>query len=97
MDDSIGTRISIGLISDLATYADKEVLMQQLEPLSSNIFNVLNGNYDAETKTAALIALGDMWMACEEGFGDYTEKAMQCLNGAENACLADTTNLDEDS
>ena len=97
IDDKVGTRISIGLISDLANYTDKEVLVQYIDQLFANIFNVLNANCDAETKTGALIALGDMWMTCEEGFNGYTQKAMECLSGAENACLTDTTGMDEDT
>lgn len=72
-------RFACGLVSDLSNY-----LVKNMSNYSDSFMQCLNkvlsdSRYGIETKIHAIIAVGDICLAVEEGFQNYVDETMNCL------------------
>ena len=85
-DGTVG-RIACGLVSDLSNYFEKG-MVQYANDVMKRLNHVLRGNdFETETKTHAMIAVGDICLAIEDQFLPFLKECMECLITASKVTL----------
>lgn len=71
--DDLGVRMALGLISDFANNMQANIApsLPQIVPVLQNVFNDIS--YESDAKLRAIVALGDLNLACEHKFMSYFE------------------------
>jgi len=71
--DDLGVRMALGLISDFANNMQASIApsLPQIVPVLQNVFN--DSSYEPDAKLRAIVALGDLNLACENKFMSYFE------------------------
>jgi hypothetical protein len=73
VNDEACARFASGLISDLANYLEKK-MTDYIQDFMASLTEVLTSiDYSIDTKTHAMIAVGDICLATEEEFEPYLE------------------------
>lgn len=93
--DDLGVRMALGLISDFANNMQGAIApsLPRIVPVLQNALS--DSNYKIDEKVRAIIALGDLNLACEEQFMQYFENVFDSLFKAAQYSLKNPDNEEE--